>query len=461
MLSDAEGPVLARDDAADARAASRRTLRLERLADEQVAELVEALAGPLDPRARAGHRPCGGKPVLRRGGARGPPRQRAARARRRRLVARRRGARSRHPGLRPRRPRRPHRPAAGRAKEALQAASVIGRSFSWRPGRTDRLERRGAHARGARLRPPHGARARLQARAHPRGRLRQPAEGERARLHAAFARWLEAETRETAAPARWPTTTPRRSPPTSRSSRGGTARTLELRRGAALAAARRRALAGAFRPRRRPLAASPRRRARAGRRRVWHAIGRVNALKFDGEAMWPAMERAIELTEGTSAPSCMRSSRSSRPCAAGCGRCSERRSPRSLIGRGKGSNTGRTGEPCVARTRRWRGWGAMREDENPSDRGRRSRSPSGCDDVGTDLFLACTRSSPSPLSPPATRPRTSGRRNGWRSWIGSTIRTTLPLIHWGAATAELGLGRSSGEHHTLATRRSPQADPPP
>ena len=32
---------------------------------------------------------------------------------------------------------------------------------------------------------------------------------------------------------------------------------------------------------------------------VWHAIGRVNALKFDGEAMWPAMQKAIELTEGT------------------------------------------------------------------------------------------------------------------------------------------------------------------
>ena len=32
---------------------------------------------------------------------------------------------------------------------------------------------------------------------------------------------------------------------------------------------------------------------------VWHAIGRVNALKFDGEAMWPAMEKAIELTEDT------------------------------------------------------------------------------------------------------------------------------------------------------------------
>lgn len=34
---------------------------------------------------------------------------------------------------------------------------------------------------------------------------------------------------------------------------------------------------------------------------VWHAIGRVNALKFDGEAMWPAMKRAIELTESTEA----------------------------------------------------------------------------------------------------------------------------------------------------------------
>jgi class 3 adenylate cyclase len=31
---------------------------------------------------------------------------------------------------------------------------------------------------------------------------------------------------------------------------------------------------------------------------VWHAIGRVNALKFDGEAMWPAMERALRLTQG-------------------------------------------------------------------------------------------------------------------------------------------------------------------
>jgi hypothetical protein len=30
---------------------------------------------------------------------------------------------------------------------------------------------------------------------------------------------------------------------------------------------------------------------------LWHVIGRVNALKFDGEAMWPAMEKAIELTE--------------------------------------------------------------------------------------------------------------------------------------------------------------------
>jgi class 3 adenylate cyclase len=30
---------------------------------------------------------------------------------------------------------------------------------------------------------------------------------------------------------------------------------------------------------------------------LWHEIGRVNALKFDGEAMWPAMQKAIELTD--------------------------------------------------------------------------------------------------------------------------------------------------------------------
>jgi class 3 adenylate cyclase/tetratricopeptide (TPR) repeat protein len=30
---------------------------------------------------------------------------------------------------------------------------------------------------------------------------------------------------------------------------------------------------------------------------LWHEIGRVNALKFDGDAMWPAMHKAIELTD--------------------------------------------------------------------------------------------------------------------------------------------------------------------
>ncbi len=34
-----------------------------------------------------------------------------------------------------------------------------------------------------------------------------------------------------------------------------------------------------------------------GDARIWHRIGQVNALKFDGAAMWPAMERAIELTD--------------------------------------------------------------------------------------------------------------------------------------------------------------------
>ncbi len=34
-----------------------------------------------------------------------------------------------------------------------------------------------------------------------------------------------------------------------------------------------------------------------GDARIWRRIGQVNALKFDGAAMWPAMERAIELAD--------------------------------------------------------------------------------------------------------------------------------------------------------------------
>jgi class 3 adenylate cyclase len=36
---------------------------------------------------------------------------------------------------------------------------------------------------------------------------------------------------------------------------------------------------------------------RAGRAEMWHAIGRANAFKFDGEAFWTAMQQAIELCE--------------------------------------------------------------------------------------------------------------------------------------------------------------------
>ena len=94
VLSDAEGPVLVLATMRPERAAfpAADTLSLERLADEEVTELIEAaLAAPARAaRTGAGRRPRGGKPVLRRGGARGPPRQRAARAEDRRLVAARR-----------------------------------------------------------------------------------------------------------------------------------------------------------------------------------------------------------------------------------------------------------------------------------------------------------------------------------------------------------------------------------
>src|SRR5205823_2935414 len=38
---------------------------------------------------------------------------------------------------------------------------------------------------------------------------------------------------------------------------------------------------------------------RAALSRLWRAIGHANALKFDGEAFWTAMQRAIELDDGT------------------------------------------------------------------------------------------------------------------------------------------------------------------
>ena len=185
-----------------------------------------------------------------------------------------------------RRTRRTHRPATGRGERG--APGRLGDRplvHSGRPGRADRLERRGAHARGARLRPPHGTGARLRLRAHPRRRATAACRGRAARACTPPSRaGSRRTTRRTAAPACWHTTTRRRSPPPSRSLPGGTARK-------SLGSSRRRRCVGcwraaelslcALRSRRRPLAASPRRRARAGRGRgVACDRQSVNALKF-------------------------------------------------------------------------------------------------------------------------------------------------------------------------------------
>ena len=176
-------------------------------------------------RAGAGRRPCRRKPVLRRGGARRPPRQRAARARRWRLVAARRrvdlgipdsvqGVLAARIDLLP-----------AEAKEALQAASVIGRSFT--PAGLAALTGSSAEVRTlvergfVRPTQPELVFKHALTRDVAYGSLPKAS---RARLHAAFARWLEADDAPAPAPACWRTTTRRRSLPASRTSPGGTAR---------------------------------------------------------------------------------------------------------------------------------------------------------------------------------------------------------------------------------------------
>ena len=147
VLSDAEGPVLVLATMRPERAVfpAADTLTLERLADEDVTELIEAaLAGvPVESRALelvAGHaegNPFFAEEVLADLLDRG-------------LLERRtsgwslpeRCGRSRHPGLRSGRPRRPHRPATGR-RESGAPGRLGDRPLvhSGRPGRTDRLER--------------------------------------------------------------------------------------------------------------------------------------------------------------------------------------------------------------------------------------------------------------------------------------------------------------------------------
>ena len=191
------------------------------------------------------------------------------------------------------------------AKEALQAASVIGRSFS--PGGLAALTGSSAEVRTlvergfVRPTEPELVFKHALTREVAYGSLPKAS---RARLHAAFARWLETDAEtggragllahhysEAVAPdiaeLAW-------------RDREDELEQLEaealrwLRRAAELSLARF-DLDDALSQLHRAAELAP------GDAELWHAIGRVNALKFDGEAMWPAMERAIELTEGSEA----------------------------------------------------------------------------------------------------------------------------------------------------------------
>ena len=309
VLSKAEGPVLVlatmRPDRPVPPAAD--VLRLERLGDDAVAELVEAaLAGPLEPRALklvTGHgegNPFFVEEVLADLLDRG-------------LLERGDGGWSlRDAALDLGIPDSVHGVLAaridllpGEAKEALQAASVIGRSFS--PGGLAALTGSSAEVRTlvergfVRPTEPELVFKHALTREVAYGSLPKAS---RARLHAAFARWLETDAEtggragllahhysEAVAPdiaeLAW-------------RDREDELEQLEaealrwLRRAAELSLARF-DLDDALSQLHRAAELAP------GDAELWHAIGRVNALRFDGEAMWPAMERAIELTEGSEA----------------------------------------------------------------------------------------------------------------------------------------------------------------
>ena len=307
VLSDAAGPVLLlgtmRPDGAAFRAAE--TLTLERLADEEVAELAEsALAGPLDSDTLelvAGH--ADGNPffaeevladlldrgLLERSGDGWSLRDAAVDLGIPDTV---RGVLAARIDLLP-----------PEAKEALQAASVIGRSFT--PGGLAALTGSGAAVRTlverGFVRPTEPELVFKHALTREVAYAGLPKAG-RARLHAAFARWIEADDAtdrragvlahhysEAVAPdiaeLAWRDREDELRQLSSAALRW-------LRRAAELSLARF-DLDDALSQLHRAAELAP------GDAAVWHAIGRVNALKFDGEAMWPAMQKAIELTEGT------------------------------------------------------------------------------------------------------------------------------------------------------------------
>ncbi len=309
VLSEAQGPVLVlattRPDHAPFPVAD--MLSLERLADTEVAELVEAaLAGPLDARALeliAGH--AEGNPffaeevladlldrgLLERGPGGWTPRDGAVDLGIPDSVQ---GVLAARIDLLP-----------ADAKAALQAASVIGRSFT--PAGLAALT--GASAEVRTLVERGFVRPTEPELVFKHALTRDVAYGslpkaQRAHLHATFARWLEAGD---ATDRRAGVLAHHYSEAVAPDIAGLAWRDLEdelgqlsaaalrwLRRAAALSLARF-DLDDALAQLHRAAELAP------GDAEVWHAIGRVNALKFDGEAMWPAMQKAIELTVGTEA----------------------------------------------------------------------------------------------------------------------------------------------------------------
>jgi class 3 adenylate cyclase len=304
VLSEAEGPVLllatTRPDGAPFPQAD--TLALERLGDGEMAELIEAeLGSPLDSHARdlvIGH--AEGNPFFAE--------EVLADLLDRRLLERSDGVWSlgdTAAGLGV--PDSVRGVLAARidllpaeAKEALGAASVIGRSFT--PGGLAALTGASAAVRTLvergfvrpaqpRLVFKHALTRDVAYAGLPRA--------DRARLHAAFARWLEAED---ATEGRAGTLAHHYSeavaPDIAELAWRGRGDELAQLSEAALAWLRRASelavahfdLEDALSHLHRAAELAP------DDAEVWHAIGRVNALKFDGEAMWPAMERALQLT---------------------------------------------------------------------------------------------------------------------------------------------------------------------
>ncbi|OAI55847.1 hypothetical protein AYO48_02635 [Gaiella sp. SCGC AG-212-M14] len=309
LLSGAKGPILVlattRLERTDFPGADK--LSLERLADEEVTELVEAaLAAPLESRAvelvaaHAEGNPFFAEEVLADLLDRG-------------LLERKNGGWSlRDAAVDLGIPDSVQGVLAARidllppeAKEALQAASVIGRSFT--PGGLAALTGSSAEVRTlvergfVRPTEPELVFKHALTRDVAYGSLPKAS---RARLHADFARWLVADDAtdgrtgvlahhysEAVAPSIAELAWRGREEELGRLS----AEALRwLRRAAELSLARF-DLDDALSQLHRVAELAP------DEAEVWHAIGRVNALKFDGEAMWPAMEKAIELTEDTEA----------------------------------------------------------------------------------------------------------------------------------------------------------------